>query len=121
MGQVEESEAIDGSYGAGPDSLEERYRDPDTFFPRDAEASSLGSEIGENSSAYMLVYVRECDLPKTMLDLSGTKDNVRLACAPLSFYIFCLCRFVCDFFSVFSFSDCSDSDCFSERTGQSCV
>lgn len=31
---------------------------------------------GDNTSAYMLVYVRECDLPKTMLDLSDSKDNV---------------------------------------------
>ena len=31
---------------------------------------------GDNTSAYMLVYVRECDLPKTMLDLSTQEDNV---------------------------------------------
>lgn len=32
---------------------------------------------GDNTSAYMLVYVRECDLPKTMLDLTNSEDNVR--------------------------------------------
>lgn len=75
---MEESEAIEGSYGAGPDSVEEKFRDPHTFFPRDADSASLrASGIGENTSAYMLVYVRECDLPKTMmLDANGDTDNV---------------------------------------------
>eukprot|EP00904_Undaria_pinnatifida_P003586 jgi/Undpi1/13228/HiC_scaffold_8.g02890.m1 len=80
--QVDESEAIEGSYGAGPDVLEEKFRDPHTFFPRHANASALGgggrgwgATGGENTSAYMLVYVRECDLPKTMLDLRAVEDD----------------------------------------------
>lgn len=76
---MDESEAIEGSYGAGPDSIEEKFRDPHTFFPREADNASLrASGIGETTSAYMLVYVRECDLPKTMmLNANGETDNVR--------------------------------------------
>lgn len=75
---MDESEAIEGSYGAGPDSIEEKFRDPYTFFPRDADNASLrASGIGETTSAYMLVYVRECDLPKTMmLNANGETNSV---------------------------------------------
>ncbi|CAM9545744.1 unnamed protein product, partial [Ectocarpus sp. 13 AM-2016] len=79
--QVDESEAIEGSYGGGPDVLEERFRDTHTFFPRDVDSDGGGvvgrgwAVGGDNTSAYMLVYVRECDLPKTMLDLTNSEDN----------------------------------------------
>lgn len=90
MFQVDESEAIEGSYGTGPEELEENFRDPQTFFPREADPSLLGQAYGENTSAYMLVYVRECDLPKTMLDLSATLSNVSPS-SPIS----CACPSAC--------------------------
>lgn len=40
--QVDESEAIEGSYGGGPDVLEEKFRDPHTFFPRDVDEAGTG-------------------------------------------------------------------------------
>ena len=83
---MDESEAVEGNYGAGPDVLEAKYRDPYTFFPRvDVPPGGGGSGGGgrgwvggDNTSAYMLVYVRECDLAKTMINLEAAADNVRL-------------------------------------------
>lgn len=86
---MDETEAIEGSYGAGPDILEEKYRDPRTFFPRVDVPPRAGSGVagvggigrgwwagGDNTSAYMLVYVRECDLGKTMINLDAAIGNV---------------------------------------------
>lgn len=39
---MDESEAIEGSYGGGPGFLEEKFRDPDTFFPRDVDEGAGG-------------------------------------------------------------------------------
>lgn len=39
---MDESEAIEGSYGGGPDVLEEKLRDPQTYFPRDVDEGCTG-------------------------------------------------------------------------------
>lgn len=39
---MDESEAIEGSYGGGPDVLEEKFRDPQTYFPRDVDEGGTG-------------------------------------------------------------------------------